>query len=181
MPTVNLNITVDTNENYTPEQLREFLSRLLSAGKDFALNDEQADSDLADMMTEITVGDVELGLAGAWVTHLSHRHGDDIYLSRSEDEARRQKLAYCLEWWGDALAAGEDLPRREDFQSFGEWADKTCSAYFRGVGDEFGSTSRTAFDTEIASEDELLARASEFWDEDPDADEDVNAAPKLGM
>jgi hypothetical protein len=180
MPTVNLNVTVDTNVDYTPDQLREFLSRLLVAGKDFTLNDEQAESDLADMMTEIIVGDAELAPDGAWVTHFSHRHGDDLYLSASEDEARRQKLAYCLNWWDDAIAAGEDLPRRDDFQSFGEWADAACSAYFRGVGDEFVSTSRVPFDTEIASEDDLLARAREFWGDDDPA-EDVNATPKLGM
>ncbi len=179
MPTVNLNITVDTNEDYTPEQLREFLSRLLSAGKDFTLNDEQAESDLADMMTEISVGDVELGLDGAWVTHVSHRHGDDLYLSSSEDEGRRRKLEYCLNWWGTEMP-DVSLPKRDDFESFGEWADSICSIYFDSVEEEFADTSHIQFHMPVPSEDALLSHASEFWD-DEEPIEEATAAPKLGM
>lgn len=179
MPTVNLNVTVDTNVDYTPDQLREFLSRLLAAGKDFALNDERAESDLADMMTEISVGDAELGPDSAWVTHVSHRHGDDLYLSTSEGEALRRKLEYCLNWWGTEMA-DVDLPKRDAFESFGAWAGSVCSMYFDSVEDEFADTSNIQFHMPVPSEDALLSQASEFWgDEDPD--EEVKVAPKLGM
>lgn len=179
MPTVNLNITVDTNEDYTPEQLRDVLSRLLAAGKDFALNDERAESDLADMMTEITVGDPALGPDGAWVTQVSHRHGDDLYLSASKDEDRLRKLEYCLNWWGTEMA-DVDLPKRDAFESFGEWADSVCSMYFECVEEEFADTSYIQFHMPVPSEDALLSQASELWDDEGPA-EDVNVAPKLGM
>jgi hypothetical protein len=179
MPVVNLNIPVDTNEDYTPEQLRDFLSRLIAAGKDFALNDEQAESDLADMMTEISVGDAELGPGSAWVTHVSHRHGDDLYLSATDDEARRHTLEYCLEWWGSETG-GTALPKRDDFESFAGWADTVCSTYFDCVEDESGYTAYLHRHAGVPDEAELLARASEFWDDENPAEE-VNSAPKMGM
>lgn len=178
MPTVNLNVTVDTNEDYTPEQLREFLSRLLAAGKEFALNDEQAESDLADMMTEISVGDVELAPRSAWVTHVSHRHGDDFYLSLSEDEARRRKLEYCLSWWGTEMPDVE-LPKMDAFESFGEWADEVSSMYFDSVEGEYGDTSNIPFHMDVPGEDALLAHARVLWGEEADAE--ANSSPKMGM
>lgn len=178
MPTVNLNVTVDTNTDYTPEQLREFLSRLLAAGKDFALNDEQAESDLADMMTEISVGDVELAPSSAWVTHVSHRHGDDLYLSLSEDEARRRSLEYCLNWWGTEMPDVE-LPKRDVFESFGAWADEVSSMYFDSVEDEYADTSNIPFRMDVLDEDALLAHAQVLWDEK--ADTEVSNSPKMGM
>jgi len=164
MPTVNMNIVVDTNEDYTPEQLRVFLSRILSAGKDYALYDEGAESDLADMMTEISVGDAELFPVSAWVTHVSHNHGDDLYLSVTEDEDRRRKLEYCLNWWGTEMP-DVALPKREAFKSFGEWANNVCSMYFERVEEEFADTSHIHFYLPVPTDEKLLSHASKFWNE----------------
>ena len=50
-------IVVSTNVDYTEDHLKTFLSRILDSGKDYALYEEGAESDLADMMTEIIISE----------------------------------------------------------------------------------------------------------------------------
>ena len=48
-------IVAETNSDYTTEELKVFVSEILSCGKVFAMYDERADRDLADKMTEIII------------------------------------------------------------------------------------------------------------------------------
>jgi hypothetical protein len=57
MPVVNFNVALDTDKDYTPEQLREFLSRVLRTGKDFAAGDDHAPAGLAEMLESVLVAE----------------------------------------------------------------------------------------------------------------------------
>jgi hypothetical protein len=57
MPIVNFNVALETGKDYSPEQLREFLSRVLRTGKDFAAGDEHAPAGLGDMLESVIVGE----------------------------------------------------------------------------------------------------------------------------
>ena len=35
------------------------------------------------------------------VGRISHRHGDNFYVSRTEEDLKKQIAEYCRDWWGE--------------------------------------------------------------------------------
>ncbi len=63
---------------------------------------------------------------------LVHRHGEDVFASRTVEDVRSQLAQYCCEYWNEARQWDSDLP--EDPPNADE---EVITAYFDSVSDEY--------------------------------------------
>lgn len=49
-----------------------------------------------------------------WVTHIHHRHGDDLFAHGSKEGALNHLETYCREWWKYEGIAGHIPDQREE-------------------------------------------------------------------
>lgn len=124
MPVVNFNVALETDKDYSPEQLREFLSRVLRTGKGFAMGDDHAPTGLEDMIENVRMAEpvesvrprVIITLSGGLADWVADEAADVVKFDFDAEE--EEDWDYCE----PVPAHFEDLARRANVPVEGdEW------------------------------------------------------------
>ena len=76
-----------------------------------------------------------------WITHISHKHGDDLYASPSAEAADKIVKNYVDSWWGDEMDPEHVKP---------EDPDEMIEHYFEAKDDESYQIQTAELDIDIS-------------------------------